>query len=831
MSKLLLALTLILSSFQASSQTLKGLISSNDGEEISFASIRVEGTSYGTVSNAIGNYVLELKNGTYFLNITAYGYESQRDTIVIAAPTTIHNIQLSRKINNLEEVVIIPKSDKDKGKEIMKKVIDKRSYYQDLLSEYSCDIYCFSTLEKDKMDSIHVDSIVGKNKLNLVEWKSKSVYKHKNKFKDNFYAYNDLTDPHKEFNTSSVTFSNENADDLAPSQGESEDPYLFVSGIKDVHFSLLDNTIDAPKLVENPLISPLAYNAFIYYNFYFDHSFSDSNHQIISVIKVQPKFDHEALFMGDLYIKNESWELVSYDLGINPAVLLYLKQIRIICDYELREEHLVPVRKEFIYSLKEGQTIINGLIRIAQKEYAFKVNDEKRNYWLETKVYKKDAFEKDSTYWNQTRPFTLKDFEKDFIHTQDSIINYHESEEFLRMNDSTRNRITLLGVLFSGFGHVNSFKKYELYVNPIISQVVPFGVGGYRHKLDVNFKKEFKNSKTLSISPGIDVGFNNGDIKGQFGASYLFNPLNFSKVGFQIGDVYDFISGSQNIQSTLAPSNRVRNRKVSLEYSRELINGLYFKGDVLYSLRESIENLEYPDWVSYFGNFQKPQSFNTYRILFTTFNFEYHIRQKYSIRKNKKIVSGSPWPILNLRYKKGIPGFFDSEADFDQLEFELKDEIKFNSFGSASLKLVAGSYVRKNDLRIIENKFFRPSDQYFFSNPLNSLQLLDTALNTANTYIQFNYIHHFKGFFLNKVWGINKLKLEETVGGSLLNIPSSKFTQAEFFLGLERKIRIRKSLFKLGAYAVTQNNTIGPATFHFKFGVNFYDLFRDKWDY
>jgi hypothetical protein len=831
MIKLLLALFFTIFTTQISSQTLKGIINSNDGEEISFATIRVEGTSYGTVSNAIGNYVIELKNGTYVLNITAFGYESKKDTVTISKPITIHNIQLTKKINEIEAVVIIPKSDREKGKEIMKKVIDKRPTYQDLLAEYTCDIYCFSTLEKDRMDSIHVDSIIGKDKLNLIEWKSKSVYKHKNKFKDHFYAYNDLTDPYKELDASSVTFSNQNTDELAPSQSEGEDPYLFISGIKDAHFSLLDNTIDAPKLVENPLISPLAYNAFLFYNFYFDHSFSNEDKDIISVIKVQPKFKHEALFEGDLYIKNEKWELVSYDLGINPDVLLYLKEIRIICDYELKEEHLVPVRKEFIYSLKEGSTIINGLIRVAQKDYQFQVDDSKRNYWLETKVYEKDAFEKDSTYWNETRPFSLKSFEKDFIHSQDSIINYHESEEFLRMNDSTRNRITFLNVLFTGFGHVNSFKKYELYVNPIIAQVVPFGVGGYRHKLDINYKKEFKNSKELSLSPGIDVGFNNGDIKGQFGATYLFNPLHFSKIGFQVGDVYDFISGSQNIQSTLAPSNRVRNRKIALEYSRELINGLYFKGDLLYSLRESIENLEYPDWVSYFGEFQKPQSFDTYRILFATFNFEYHLRQKYSIRKNKKIVIGSPWPILNLRYKKGIPGFFDSEADFDQLEFELRDEIKLNSFGNASLKLVAGSYVRKKDLRIIENKFFRPSDQYFFSNPLNSLQLLDTALNTANTYIQLNYIHHFKGFFLNKVWGLNKLKLEETIGGSFLTIPSSKFTQAEFFLGLERKVRIRKSLFKIGAYGVTQNNTVGPATFHFKFGVNFYDLFRDKWDY
>jgi hypothetical protein len=43
------------------------------------------------------------------------------------------------------------------------------------------------------------------------------------------------------------------------------------------------------------------------------------------------------------------------------------------------------------------------------------VDDSPKNFWLESTVYKEDAFEKDSSYWNETRPFTLKDFEKQFI--------------------------------------------------------------------------------------------------------------------------------------------------------------------------------------------------------------------------------------------------------------------------------------------------------------------------------------------------------------------------------------------------------------------------------
>jgi hypothetical protein len=494
-------------------------------------------------------------------------------------------------------------------------------------------------------------------------------------------------------------------------------------------------------------------------------------------------------------------------------------------------EKLVPTRREFIYNIKEGKTLINGLIRLNHSDYKFKVDDSKRNFWLETATYSDDAFDKDTSFWNSKRPFTLKDIETKFMHEQDSIISYHESDEYMRKNDSIRNKFKLLNVIFGGFGHVNSFKKYEFYVSGLVEQIVPFGVGGYRHRLNVRYSKEFKNGKAFSVNPFIDYGFLNKDVKGSFGGSYTYNPKRFSRIEFELGDVYDFVTNYQNIQGTFAPGNRVRNKKFEVSHRHEVINGLYLKAGIQYSNRQSIDSLKYPDWFSDFGIFSKPQSFEGYKIFMTTINMEYHFKQKYLIRKNKKQVLGSPWPVLYLDYKKGIPRIFGAQSNFDYLELRAHDEIKLNTLGVSELKFISGMFLHKKDLRLIEHRFFRTSDRLFFSNPINSLQLLDTALNTANSFMQFNYIHHFNGFFLNKVWLINKLKLEETVGGGFLIIPDSKFAQIEFYVGLERKFRFRKEVFKIGFYAVTADNTFEKASLNFKIGVNFFNSFSQKWDY
>jgi hypothetical protein len=84
---------------------------------------------------------------------------------------------------------------------------------------------------------------------------------------------------------------------------------------------------------------------------------------------------------------------------------------------------------------------------------------------------------------------------------------------------------------------------------------------------------------------------------------------------------------------------------------------------------------------------------------------------------------------------------------------------------------------------------------------------------------------------LNKVWLINRLKLQEIVGANFLFIPDANFAQVEFYAGLERRVRIRRSIFKVGIFAVTQDNSLSKASINIKVGVNFCDVFTDKWDY
>lgn len=828
--RLTLLFLLLFTGFSIHAQVLKGVVFDSEGYPIPFARVGITNSTYATLTNGEGKYQLELKPGTHFLQISANTYETLSDTIVMNSDGIQHDFVLNPQGYELQETVITARSRKDLAKEIMQHVIDQRKDWEKAIETYDCNLYAFTGIELEVTDSIERDSVISKKKMNIAELYTHSFVKGGNVYKDSILGNIDLSD--KARNTGSVSVQVSMGDEsLQTLNAPESNPYLFVQGLKSADINLFKNQLDKEQLSFRPLISPLAYNALVYYSFNLEGTFFDENKREINKITVIPRFREEALYSGTLYIANDNFHVLSADLEINKASLSYFKELHLLIDFTEDGDKLYPNRREYNYVIKEGRKKYNGQIRSTVTNYQFEDAQVKPNFWLSEQIDHPNAYDRDSLFWVDKRPFTLKTEELKFIHEQDSITKYYESEEYLKHADSTYNTLSVWDFLFNGVGFRNTFKKQEIFITGLIGQVVPFGVGGYRHRLSGSYSKGLKNGMQFDIRPTIDYGFYNKDLKGEVEVDWLYNPLRFSKIHLMGGDIYDFVTNYQSIQGTFSPANRVRNQKFEIAHSFEVTNGLYLKTGVFFSNRRNISGIAYPSWVEYFGSaFSTPTYFDDYSVFVSEIGLEYHFRQKYLIQRKQKIITADKWPVVNLTYKKGIPGLMGGQSDFDFAELRVKDEINLKALGSSQFKLTTGTFLRKKDLRLIEYKYFRTSD-FFFSNPLNSQQLLDTLLSTSNSYMQINFIHHFEGFFLNKVWGLNRLKLEETIGGSFLGIPDAHFAQAELYVGLERKIRIKKQVFKVGVYAVTADNSFDSMKFTYKFGINFYDSFYKKWDY
>jgi hypothetical protein len=85
--------------------------------------------------------------------------------------------------------------------------------------------------------------------------------------------------------------------------------------------------------------------------------------------------------------------------------------------------------------------------------------------------------------------------------------------------------------------------------------------------------------------------------------------------------------------------------------------------------------------------------------------------------------------------------------------------------------------------------------------------------------------------FFNKIPLLNRLKLNELAGSAFIAIPSENYIHQEIFVGIQKQIRIKEQLFRLGVFAVTSDSNVGKANYTLKFGISFWNTYTKKWSY
>jgi hypothetical protein len=727
-------------------------------------------------------------------------------------------------VHQMKDVIVKRKSKRDWGKEIMKQAIKHRKEIENQYSSFEADIYSISKLDKEVEEN---ELSVFKRESQL-EWKSKSYLENSNS-KDVYQVFNDYSSSgevelHGDPSIGS-SFDFYGGSRITPRLALDENPYIFVKGIQEAFFNIYQNYIQVPHLSAKPIVSPLADNAFFYYRFDFIQSEVHPIYGVINEINIIPLFDYEPLLSGTLWLSDSKSEVIRFSGAVNGSALLFLKSLTLNIEYVVDSDRCLPNVITYDFLTKDNKKLILGKTSVYFSNYQFSDIPKPTNFWKETK-----RFDLQQT-GTEFRPSSLSDEDVKFTHKMDSLRSYHQSKEYLDKQDDSINKLYWLDLLWNGVSIQQSFEKQRFWIGGLISQFVPFGVGGYRHRLNLYYDKEFQNGNKITIQPTVDYGFYNKDLKGEFAFAYDFNPLKLRRVTFLVGDIYDYVNTFQNITGTFGPSNRVRNQKIGFSYRTELFNGLFLRTSFDYSNRMSISNIQYPAWIDYFGMFSKPTPFQNYKVSIFDLELEYQPFQKYLIKNNKKVILDSKWPLFSVEYKTGVPSLFGGQSNYGYLQIKIAQQAKVAALGNYILNVVGGQFIYKKDLRLIEYKYFRTSDVWFLSNPVTSMQMLDTLLNTTNSYFQGNFIHHFEGYFLNKIWLLNRLKLEETVGAGFLSLPKEKYILGEVFAGIERKVKISKYLWKFGVFwtASVSSNRLGAS--HLKFGINFYDSFHKNWLY
>jgi hypothetical protein len=840
--------------------------------------VMVKNTSYGVNTNLDGTYFLELKPGPHTLVFSQTGLKTI-DTLVTvpSGKSLVLDITMHSSAYMMGGVEIVAKGDRDKGKEIMKKVVANRDNYWDRVDNYKCRTYQKSSLEKQKIKRPLEDSLYAKEEpekdnldsalakldttkrrdrkkaekikaqqkergdiqkafadfpINLIESISDVYFDKPNRFKENVIGYHDYA-PRKRYEGGEYSAEiGYGEHEIVPQQWQDENPYMLMSDASSMDFNFYRNYIDVPALCSRPILSPAGTGAFLNYRFEFLNSFVE-NGKTYHKISVIPLYKDDALFSGFMFIEDSTWAIKSVNLAINPGVLLFCKEFFVIQDYsEVQPGIFLPTRSEFIYTIKDGRYNFIGNARVDHQDYEVNITFPKKFFNDEVKHYSDSAFDRDSLYWVNNRTIQLKDKEIEYIHKVDSLMAWYESETYLNRADSAYNRITAWSFLLNGVAHRNRFTGNEWYIDPLIAQVVPFGVGGYRHRLGGNYNHDFKNGFKLETEGQIDYGFRNRDVRGKAGIGLTYFPKRFVRTFVRFGDSYEMVNNYAALEAVFARSNWTRKKQFSISQRMEIVNGLFAELTFDYSDQFSIADMQQnPLEDSLFGENNEPLEFPRYKKAEFRLELKYRFRQKYIIKKNRKILLGSKYPELRFFYRKGVPGLFGSEVNFDYMEIGASDEMRIGRFGTSMWNVQFGWFLNTRNLRLLEHKYFRGSDSFLFGDPTKSFQLVGLRLSTANSFFRANYVHHFEGAFNSKIPFFAKLKIEGAAGGGILMIPDAGFYHTEIFFGPERVIRIKQQLFRVGLYFCTSASNLEGAKFYPKVGVSFFNTFTKKWSY
>ncbi|MES2376361.1 MAG: DUF5686 and carboxypeptidase regulatory-like domain-containing protein [Bacteroidota bacterium] len=803
MKRFLLSVFILLSAlvFKASAQqyVLSGKITDANGSPISYVSVYIRNSTYGTTTNEDGKYQFKLEPGNYDVVYRYVGYKERIVKVTIADHDDELNVQMEAEVFELKQVSITANRGRDTAAlSIMRKVIAKREYYLNEVKSYSCVIYIKgvqrltsapkSLLKQGVAKVLDLDTN-GRGILYQSESISNFNYKAPNKVKETTISTRSAG--------ISPTFSYNKASDL---RGDFYNNIFTINGLSARGF-----------------VSPVASNALSYYNYKLA-GIANENGRTIYKIALIPKRKRDQVFKGFIYIVEGDWRIYSVDLQLTSTdnTLNLVDTMHISQQYvPIRDSTWMPASIQYAYKGKVLGFKFEGYYIGIYNNYQFNVNYPPN--FFNGEVLKIDTASnlKDAGYWFKNRPVPLTALETRDYQKKDSIARLQKTRPYLDSLQKTKNNISLIPYIVVGHTSTSRDNKDSLYVYPFLQTVFYNTVEGWGINLKARYSKTSDDFKTFSITPAIRYGFANKMFSANLHTSYTYDPFHAGKFFVDFGtDVQDLNNvGTRslyfNTLSTLLSENNYvkyyRNEFGSLGYMRELSNGILWRASLSYANRTQLYNNSYnhifndPNKEFTSNNPLAPAGTpaNDMSTLFPqhqafTFNtsVKFTFVQEYITRTSGVVYLEPKYPTVTVNYRKAIAGVFGSDANYDFASVDIsKDHIRLGLMGYSAFKLSAGDFFTHKALYYMDyNHFLGNQGTTFDPTYVGSFHFLPFYTYSASgAYLEAHYQHNFSGSLLRRLPWVGKLKLEEVIGANYLTEKNNP-NYSELYVGLQRLI-------------------------------------------
>jgi hypothetical protein len=679
---------------------------------LTYANIRIAGTSTGTATNREGLFEFRLPKGKYKFISSFIGYVSDTITVTVNENIDGLKIELIESIVNLKEVIVIPGV--NPALAIIEKAIKRKNERNQLLNSYTLNAYTkgiIKTTEEFRAQGNSATISLGNDTsalkiTGLLENQSTGFYKKPNKYKEQILARKQSSNFPSSINT--------------------------LTGGRIIQNFYSDDI----QFFGNDLPSPLSDNSLSYYFFYIDDTVSINNHPVYK-IKMTPEREIDPGFTGDIYISAVTFDLLQVNLELNRAANTggLLDTIKIYQQfYPFENDIYMPVDYHLIITAN-----VLGLIKlgfeISTIMYDYKINEPIEDNFFDRAILTvfPDADKKDSTYW-----FSMQRIPN----TSDELKAYERI-------DSVKNVPVTFWDRFS-------FLSPRIGITDNFSIFAPIAMYHYNrvegHTIDYGFETRRLFDNRLNSNLLLNYGFADKKVKWNLNANYLLGEYRTHKITFEVYDKLNILfseSSDYNEFSTTLLALLSKDDFNNYYYSKGL--SLKFTGEVLPILNLSVgfENRSDKQAIknSDFSFFAKNRAFRPNLPIYDVslnslkfgFNFDFRNYIEDGLYRRRVSSSGG---YFTFGGDVTVSNNSIIKTDLAFVNYELRGRSSFGSFGQTSIDLRLYAFYADGAIPI-QNYYSLPGNINLTGRD-NSFRTLFVNEIAADRGVAFSFLNNLK---------------------------------------------------------------------------------------
>ena len=818
----------LICSTTADSQVITGRIVNEQFQPVPYATIYVQETQSGTISNAEGLFSIQLNNGTYHLIIRSLGYLQIEKEVRLISDSLYLPLMMERQEFKIKEIKVFP-GEEDPAMFIIRKAITKAPYYRQKIKHYEAELYIKSNFtftniprlyqNKIEIDGKKIKDVLKEGMTYVIESQNKITYDYPQQYKQEVISKK----------TSLVGF------DEPPVMG------LMSSSFYD----------ERP----NQIISPLSSQALKHYNFTYEGFITSGNSDVFK-IRVEPKRKSDELVEGYLYIIDKLWCIYSIDFNTQMEFFHY----RIKQQFQnLGNENWLPVshlidgyfsmlglRGNFYYgaslkysSVRDNKIITHSTVKtdtcntlkkrkISRKEKEFlneaaqiaakeelTNRDVKKVARLNRKILKeqykdssivvptddykikelKDTLRTNQTYWDTIRAIPLTPAEIQSYKFTDSLRTVAANTPDSLSGENTANKKTLFIKILKGHSDFCKDSLIRLGYSGIVSaENADFNaVDGYKYKQQLSLRIQPDSGKTISIVPELGYAFNRkalfGSVKSRFVNVFLKNNDIQLAGGKESRDFKSAAIGIDpalnSLSSWFFAENYMRLYETTFatfNFQQKILEGLRMNVIADYNRLSPLTNsvsYRFSDKKDYSPNLPKGYTENSVELQ-PQKSFAFTTSLQYKRYQRKPWLAKSPFLFMSdfysvkAFYKQGVKNVFSSISDFNQIDIQLHQQANLSPAAGIDWSINAGYFIKDKQMHFSQFKHFRTSEiPVSFSAFTHTFQLLnDYEFSTNQRYFNFSGEFRSEYLLLRYLSLLNKRTWSESLHLNYLSTPA-----------------------------------------------------------